>query len=50
MTVPTTHPFAGHLTRVAAAGPHAAWTPEHGALPALYLSHGAPPLFEDRAG
>jgi 4,5-DOPA dioxygenase extradiol len=48
MTVPT-HPFADHLERVAAAEPHAAWTPEHGPLPALYLSHGAPPLFEDAA-
>jgi 4,5-DOPA dioxygenase extradiol len=47
MTVPTAHPFADHLERVAAAAPHAAWTPEDGALPALYLSHGAPPLFED---
>jgi 4,5-DOPA dioxygenase extradiol len=24
-----------------------AWTPEYGPFPALYLSHGAPPLFED---
>ena len=24
-----------------------AWTPADGALPALYLSHGAPPLFDD---
>jgi 4,5-DOPA dioxygenase extradiol len=24
------------------------WTPEAGALPALYLSHGAPPLFDDQ--
>jgi 4,5-DOPA dioxygenase extradiol len=24
-----------------------AWTPEDGALPALYLSHGAPPLLDD---
>ena len=47
MTVPTTHPFATHLGRVAAAEPHAAWTPGDGALPALYLSHGAPPLFDD---
>src|SRR5690606_33136460 len=23
------------------------WTPEDGPLPALYLSHGAPPLFDD---
>jgi 4,5-DOPA dioxygenase extradiol len=29
------HPFAAHLT------------PDDGPLPALYLSHGAPPLFED---
>ncbi len=43
------HPFAAHLRRAAAgrsARPHAAWTPAHGALPALYLSHGAPMLFE----
>jgi 4,5-DOPA dioxygenase extradiol len=25
------------------------WTPQDGALPALYLSHGAPPLFDDAA-
>ena len=49
MTVPTTHPFSAHLARVAAAEPHAAWTPGDGSLPALYLSHGAPPLFEDTA-
>jgi 4,5-DOPA dioxygenase extradiol len=42
-----THPFDLHVARVAAAGPHAEWTPADGALPALYLSHGAPPLFED---
>ena len=30
-----------------AAAPHRAWTPESGPLPALYLSHGAPPTFED---
>ena len=24
-----------------------AWTPADGPLPALYLSHGAPPLFDD---
>ncbi|SFE65938.1 dioxygenase family protein [Blastococcus tunisiensis] len=47
MTQPPTHPFTGHLARAAAAPPHAAWRPEDGALPALYLSHGAPPLFED---
>lgn len=41
------HPFERHLTNVTQAGEHIGWTPEHGALPALYLSHGAPPLFED---
>jgi 4,5-DOPA dioxygenase extradiol len=25
------------------------WTPEDGSLPALYLSHGAPPVFDDAA-
>jgi 4,5-DOPA dioxygenase extradiol len=34
---------------VAGLGEHRPWTPEDGALPALYLSHGAPPLFEDTA-
>ena len=24
------------------------WEPKDGALPALYLSHGAPPVFDDR--
>ncbi|SHM56331.1 dioxygenase family protein [Cryptosporangium aurantiacum] len=41
------HPFATHLQKAAAAGPHRLWTPEDGALPSIYLSHGAPPLFED---
>src|SRR3954462_13714076 len=44
------HPFAAHLRQVAAAeavNPHRLWTPEDGAMPALYLSHGAPPTFED---
>jgi 4,5-DOPA dioxygenase extradiol len=44
---PATHPFTEHLRRVAAAGPHRAWTADDGALPTLYLSHGAPPLLED---
>ena len=50
--VPSAHPFAGHLRRAAAAeqaAPHRAWTPEDGALPSLYISHGAPPVFEDAA-
>ncbi|HEX8343296.1 MAG TPA: class III extradiol ring-cleavage dioxygenase [Actinoplanes sp.] len=49
--IPAGHPFAQHLHRVAAATtqPHQAWTPADGPLPSLYLSHGAPPLFEDPA-
>jgi 4,5-DOPA dioxygenase extradiol len=46
------HPFAEHLERAAAleaAAPQRLWTPEDGALPALYVSHGAPPTFEDPA-
>ncbi|MGY1804727.1 dioxygenase [Blastococcus sp. SYSU D00922] len=31
----------------AASAAQRVWTPEDGALPALYLSHGAPPLFDD---
>lgn len=45
------HPFQQHRTRAAAleaAAPQAVWTPADGPLPALYLSHGAPPLLEDR--
>jgi len=46
--IPAQHPFAGHLRNAAAErSPHALWTPEDGALPSLYISHGAPPLFED---
>jgi len=48
--IPDNHPFKGHLLRVAqveAAEPHRQWQPHDGALPALYISHGAPPLFED---
>jgi hypothetical protein len=41
------HPYAAHVRYSAAAGPHPAWKPDDGPLPALYLSHGAPPLFED---
>lgn len=44
------HPFLDHLDRAAAleaAAPSRAWTPDDGALPSLYLSHGAPPLLED---
>jgi 4,5-DOPA dioxygenase extradiol len=31
----------------AASATQRSWSPEDGALPALYLSHGAPPLFDD---
>ena len=44
------HPFAEHLHHVDAldrAEAHRAWAPEDGPLPSLYVSHGAPPLFED---
>ena len=41
------HPYAAHVRDAAVAGPHRAWRPEDGPLPAMYLSHGAPPLFED---
>jgi 4,5-DOPA dioxygenase extradiol len=46
----TRHPFADHLEHAAAleaASPQPLWTPEDGALPSIYLSHGAPPTFED---
>lgn len=48
--VPESHPFAAHLRDVVAqeaASPHRVWTPDDGALPSLYISHGAPPLLED---
>lgn len=47
--IPAGHPFAAHLRRVEAArlaAAHREWTPEYGALPSLYISHGAPMLFE----
>jgi len=47
--VPARHPFAAHLRRAAAAeraASHRLWTPGDGPLPSLYLSHGAPMLFE----
>src|SRR5947209_18215743 len=46
------HPFAAHVRRAAvqeAASLQTLWTPGDGALPALYVSHGAPPTFEDDA-
>lgn len=47
--IPANHPFAAHLRRAAAAerrAPHRSWAPDDGALPSLYISHGAPMLFE----
>jgi len=46
------HPYADHLERVAAEqarSPHRSWAPGDAPLPSLYISHGAPPLFEDAA-
>ncbi len=48
--LPATHPYAVHVRRAAARRlvvPHPAWSPDDGPLPTLYLSHGAPPTFED---
>ena len=49
MTAAARHPFLDHLDAAAtleAAAPQPRWVPGDGALPALFLSHGAPPLFE----
>lgn len=48
--IPADHPLAAHLRTaraVARAEPHRRWSPGDEALPALYLSHGAPPTFEN---
>ena len=37
------------LETAPAAAPAPGWTPDDGPMPALYLGHGAPPLFDDRA-
>ncbi len=50
--LPQDHPFVTHLSRVAedeAGRAHRAWEPGDAPLPSLYVSHGAPPLFEDLA-
>lgn len=47
--LPERHPFSAHVRRVEAAeraDAHRLWTPDDGPLPSLYLSHGAPMLFE----
>jgi 4,5-DOPA dioxygenase extradiol len=41
------HPYDEFLTRSALSPRSNAWTPADGALPPLFLSHGAPPLLED---
>jgi len=44
--IPAGHPFTQHLRRASALPTSRPWTPEDGPLPSLYLSHGAPMLFE----
>jgi 4,5-DOPA dioxygenase extradiol len=47
--IPPDHPFAAHLRQAAVAEretTHRAWTADDGPLPSLYISHGAPMLFE----
>lgn len=48
--IPLVHPFAQHLVSVRSqedAAPSVEWTTGDAPLPSLYISHGAPPLFED---
>lgn len=48
--IPAAHPLARHLRHAAeteAAARHRGWTPQDGPMPSLYISHGAPSLFED---
>lgn len=48
MTTANAHPFETFLTTaLPRTRRQRSWTPDDGALPALYLSHGAPPTFED---
>jgi 4,5-DOPA dioxygenase extradiol len=50
MTQATVHPFEAFLDEVTPQlSDRVDWTPDAGPLPSLYLSHGAPPLFEDPA-
>ena len=49
LRIPARHPFAAHLRRAAdaeRASAHRLWTPDDEPLPSLYISHGAPMLFE----
>lgn len=41
------HPYARLVHDARGLPRHESWQPADGALPALYISHGAPPLFED---
>ncbi len=48
--IPARHPFRRHLAHHARSQtlePRGVWTPDSPILPALYISHGAPPTFED---
>ncbi len=48
--IPASHPFRRHLAEAAARDAvetHRSWRPEDGPLPSIYMSHGAPPTFED---
>jgi 4,5-DOPA dioxygenase extradiol len=47
--IPGSHPFAAHLRRAKAAEratAHRRWNPADGPPPSLFISHGAPMLFE----
>ena len=49
MTSQAEHPYTSFVAQaLAASRAQRAWTPDDGPLPALYLSHGAPPLLETR--
>jgi 4,5-DOPA dioxygenase extradiol len=41
------HPYMQHLAKVRSAPLHRSWIEGDAPLPSLYISHGAPPLFED---
>jgi 4,5-DOPA dioxygenase extradiol len=47
MTTNLMNPAGAYDDFLATARTHRHWTPADGPLPTLYLSHGAPPLFND---